>query len=158
VPGGIWTYKAPENLVPGAPAADLKPTLAWALKASGNTAASVRRAFALPASAGPRQAIAIRLDNALKAGLGPYVPPPYLAETVEEPGGKARAEQVSALVFLEFVYRGNVHLFVMKRRDADGTLVPGRRGSFVLVPGAIQEHTVVLDPTRRAVREPLTGE
>lgn len=153
-PGGVWAYKAPEKLTPGPAEEDLKPTLDWVKRVLAEQIVSVRRAYGMPETAGPRQAIAIRLTEDLAQSLRAYVPPPYWLEKVAGTDGVLRDEQVSTLVFLEFTYADKPCLFVAKRRLPGGQLVAGRQGSFVLVPGTIQEHTVVLDPTRKAVREP----
>jgi hypothetical protein len=153
IPGGVWPYTIPENLTPSA---DLEPTLQWARRELAEPIAAVQRAYAFDPQQGPRQAIAVRLDDTLRDELGRFLPPPYLAgEKVIGADGTTTVEQVSTLLFLEFLVKGRPYLFVLKRRDGDGSIVPGRQGSFVLIPGAIQEHTVVLDPNERALPEPL---
>lgn len=153
IPGGLWPYRAPENLLAGPPAENLKPTLTWAKDKLGETLAKVTKAFGGKLSE-PRQAIAMVLDDDLKRSLRKFAPWPYRAEVVPTADGGPRPEQVTSLVFVEFAYLGKPCLFVLKRRDADGSVVPGTPGIFVLIPGAIQEQTVVLDPTRDAIREP----
>jgi hypothetical protein len=155
IPGGIWPYRAPENLLPGPPAQELMPTLAWAQKEAADHIVSVRRAYGLPASAGPRQAIAIELSEHLTRSLRKYLPPPLMIEKIEGPDGSLQDEQVRTVVFLEFFRDGKPYLFVLKRREDDKSIRIGRRGSYVLVPGRVQERTVVLDPTRKALPEPL---
>ncbi|HOI55593.1 MAG TPA: hypothetical protein PLP01_10120, partial [Phycisphaerae bacterium] len=153
IPGGVWPYTIPENLTP---AADLEPTLQWARRDLAERIAAVQRAYAFDPQQGPQQAIAVRLDDKLRIELGRFLPPPYLAdEKVVGADGAVVVEKVSTLVFLEFLVKGQQYLFVLKRRDGDGLIVPGRQGSFVLIPGAIQEHTVVLDPNERTLPEPL---
>ena len=115
----------------------------------------MRRAYSFGPQDGPRQAIAIRLDEKLKKELQRFIPPPYLPETVPGAEGLEQPEKVHTAIFLEFLHRGRQYLYVLKRRDGDGAIVPGRKGSFVLIPGAIQEHTVVLDPQGRTVPEPM---
>ena len=62
---------------------------------------------------------------------------------------------MSTIVFVEFQVKGNSYLLILKRIDDDGSIRPGRRGSFFLYPGAIHEHTVVLDSSLDPIGEPL---
>jgi hypothetical protein len=150
IPGGVWPFKPPADLTDDKPADDLRATRAWAGDELAKTISELRQAYDLRADAGPRQAIAVELDDRLKATLNDFRPPPYAAETL--PGGEP--EHVTILVFLEFLYKGNTYLVVFKRLDQTGAVVLGRRGTFTLNPGAIRDHTVVLDPTRAPIPEP----
>jgi hypothetical protein len=156
VPGGVWEYKAPEQLLPGQPREDLKPTLAWLEQKCQQQLVDIRQAYGMPATAGPQQAIALRYSEGLAASLRNFVPPPYRMEKVAAADGSQQDERISALVFAQFVYDGKSVLFVFKQRMPDGELVAAQPGAFLLVPGRIQEHTVVLDTQGKVVREPAT--
>ncbi len=150
IPGGVWPFKPPADLADDKPAEDIKATRKWAGDEMAKNISALRKAYGLHADAGPRQAIAIELGPRLKATLNEFLPPPYAEETIS--GGDP--ERVTVLVFLEFLYQGNSYLVVFKRLDQTGQIVPARRGTFTLYPGAIREHTVVLDPTRAPIPEP----
>jgi hypothetical protein len=150
IPGGVWPFKPPVDLTNDKPADDLRATRSWAGHELGKNISALRKAYGLRADAGPRQAIAIDLSPRLRATLNDFLPPPFAEESLS--GGEP--EQVTVLVFLEFLYQGNSYLVVFKRLDQTGEVVLARRGTFTLYPGAIREHTVVLDPTRSPIPEP----
>ena len=154
IPGGVWTYKAPEQLMAGAPSDKLVATRQWAVRELAESIQQVRERYRLLDDAGPQQVVALAFSDSLERELDKYLPPPVEFERTAE-GGHVRP---AALVFAEFQTPAGRYLLITQAlpgsTDDEVRLVPGRPQTYVLVPGAIQEETIVLDGRRRAWPQP----
>ncbi len=152
VPGGIWQYKAPEQLIAGSPSARIAPTRTWAAEKMADTYKGVRDSFSLAESDGPRQVVAIAFSDQLQRDLDRYMPPP-LRLTRDAAGNSIRP---ATLLFSEFATPAGKYLLITQvlpdQQDPDKLqLLPSHPSSYILVPGAIQEETIVLDSRRRSM-------